>query len=229
MSLMVLAALIWIGLHLGVAGPMRPRLVRGLGEASYRALFSVLSLVALILLAMAYKQSPYVEIWPTTPGLMLVPVLVMPLSLLLVVAGLRPSNATLAGPDMIMKGELPVQGFTRITRHPMLWGFSLWAIAHMVANGDVATLLLAGSVLVTALNGMVSIDRKRQHKFGEVWQRFTDKTSTIPFVAVLQGRQTFTIRDIGWINIIVSATLYVLILKFHSYLFGVDASNIKLF
>jgi len=229
MSLMVLAALIWVGLHMVVAGPMRQRLVRGLGEASYRALFSVLSLVALVLLAMAYKQSPYVEIWPTTPGLMLVPVLVMPVSLLLIVAALRPSNATLAGPDMLIKGELPVQGFTRITRHPMLWGFSLWALAHMAANGDVATLLLAGSVLVTALNGMISIDRKRQQKFGEAWQRFTDKTSIIPFVAVLQGRQTFAFRDIGWINIIGAATLYILILKFHLFLFGVDASNIKLF
>lgn len=172
---LALAALAWVLLHVMVAGPLRPGLVGWLGLPAYRGLFSVLSAVALAALIWTYRQAPYVEFWPASSSLALVPLLVMPIAVLLLVGSLRASNPTMAGPDMILKGELPVQGFTKITRHPMLWAFTLWAASHMAANGDAAHWLLAGAILVTALNGMFSIDRKRAAQFGEQWQRFREK------------------------------------------------------
>src|SRR3546814_14479870 len=88
----------------------------------------------------------------------------------------------------------------------------------MIANGDAATLLLAGAVLVTALNGMVSIDRKRATEFGEAWQRFKGKTSIIPFAAAAAGRIRLRFSDIGWLNILAAAALYAIILWAHASL-----------
>lgn len=223
MTPLVFAALVWILLHVVVAGPLRPALVRRLGVNAYRGLFSLFSAIALAALVWTYGAAPYVEFWPSSPALAAVPLVVMPVALLFLIGSLRPSNPTLAGPDMILKGELPVTGITRVTRHPMLWAFSLWAGSHMIANGDVATWLLAGAVLITALNGMVSIDRKRAAAFGKAWQRFAARTSIIPFAAASAGRTPLRFRDIGWGNILLAAALYAVLLWSHGKLFGVPA------
>lgn len=217
------AALGWVLLHLVVAGPLRPRLVTRLGLPAYRGLFSLLSAVSLGLLIWTYHGAPYIEFWSTTSVVALVPLMVMPFALLLLVGSLRSSSPTLAGPDMVLKGPLPVRGFTRITRHPMLWAFSLWAVSHMIANGDLAHWLLAGAILITAVNGMYSIDRKRAAQFGEEWQRFIEKTSIMPMAAVLQGRVRLRWQDIGILNILVSAIAYGFILWAHEMLFGTPA------
>lgn len=222
---LLLAALAWVLLHVVVAGPLRPGLVRRLGLPAYRGLFSVLSAVALAALIWTYGQAPYLEIWPASSALALVPLLVMPVAVLLLIGSLRASNPTMAGPDMVLKGELPVRGFTKITRHPMLWAFSLWAGSHMIANGDVAHWLLAGAILVTALNGMISIDRKRAAQFGEHWQRFSAKTSIWPLQAVLQGKVRLRWADIGILNILISAVVYAAFLYGHEKLLGVPVYN----
>jgi len=218
---LTLAALAWVLLHVVVAGPLRPGLVRRLGLPAYRGLFSVLSALTLAALIWTYGQAPYVEFWPANSTLALVPLLVMPVAVLLLVGSLRASNPTMAGPDMILKGELPVRGFTKITRHPMLWAFTLWAGSHMAANGDAAHWLLAGAILVTALNGMFSIDRKRAAQFDEQWQRFRDRTSIWPLQAVLQGKVRLKWSDIGFLNIIISAVVYAIFLYGHEKLLGV--------
>ncbi|WP_298722502.1 NnrU family protein [uncultured Ferrovibrio sp.] len=223
MTALTIAALAWMLLHVVVAGPLRSPLVQRLGLNAYRGLFSVLSAISLIALIWTYARAPYVEFWPTTSALAVVPIVVMPVALLFLVGSLRASNPTMAGPDMVLKGELPVIGFTKITRHPMLWAFSLWAISHIIANGDLATWLLAAAVLITSLNGMRSIDRKRARLFGEEWEEFKSKTSIIPFAAVAAGRVRLGFGDIGWLNILFAAALYAIFLWAHATLFGVPA------
>ncbi len=218
---LTLAALAWVLLHVVVAGPLRPGLVGRLGLPAYRGLFSVLSALALAALIWTYRKAPYIEFWPASSTLALVPLLVMPVAVLLLVGSLRASNPTMAGPDMILRGELPVRGFTKITRHPMLWAFSLWAASHMAANGDAAHWLLAGAILVTALNGMFSIDRKRAAQFGEQWQRFSERTSIWPLQAVLQGKVRLKWSDVGILNILISGAIYAVLLYGHEKLLGV--------
>jgi len=221
MTPLVLAALAWLLLHVVVAGPMRPGLVGRIGLKAYRGLFSLLSAVALAALIWTYRTAPYVEVWETTSTLALVPIVIMPVAFWLLVGSLRPSNPTMAGPDMKPATEMPVSGLTKITRHPMLWAFSLWAASHMVANGDVATWLMGGTILATSLNGMPSIDRKRAAQFPEQWQQFKEKTSIIPLLAVAQGRVRLKLSDLGIWNIIIGAWLYVIFIYFHAKLFGV--------
>lgn len=224
MTVLALAALAWVVLHMVVAGPLRPALVGRLGLPAYRGLFSLLSAASLAALIWAYGRAPAIPLWPgAPPGLVLVPVMVMPVALLLLVAGLRPTNPTLAGPDMMLKGALPVQGIIKVTRHPMLWAFALWAASHMAANLDLATWLLAGAILLTSLSGMRSIDRKRAKQFGQEWDVFISKTSIIPFLAAAQNRVRLRAADFGWGNLGIAAVLYGILLWAHEFVFGVPA------
>jgi len=46
----------------------------------------------------------------------------------------------------------------RITRHPFLWGAAIWALGHLLVNGDAVSIILFGSILVLSLFGTASID-----------------------------------------------------------------------
>jgi uncharacterized membrane protein len=104
-------------------------------------------------------------------------------------------NPTDTRAPRMIDSKLPIYGVTRVTRHPRLCGVSLWAIAHLLVNGQLAALLMFGSLLVTTVNGMVSIDRKRRHALGAVWDEFEKQTSRFPFAAILKGRTRFELAE----------------------------------
>jgi len=195
MTSMSLAALFWLGLHLIVAGPLRSPLVDKLGENVYRGIFSLLSIAGLVWFVVAYRNAPWVPLWQTPPALGWLAFVLVFLGFLLVVVGVGPMNPTDTHAPRVIDSRLPVYGVTRVTRHPRLCGLSLWAIAHMLVNGHLAAFLMFGSLLVTALNGMVSIDRKRRRGLGSVWDEFEAQTSRLPFAAILTGRTRFELAE----------------------------------
>jgi uncharacterized membrane protein len=186
---MWLAALFWLALHLFVAGPLRRGLVARLGERVFFGLFSLLSVIGLVWLVFAYRAAPFVPLWPTAPWAGYVALPLVLVAFTLVVLGRGRSNPTSTRQKPIGAGRLPVHGITRVTRHPRLSGIALWAMAHLLVNGHLAALLLFGAILVTVLNGMASIDRKRRLAVGAAaWDDFAAHTSRLPFVAILAGR-----------------------------------------
>lgn len=203
-----LASAAWLLLHLLVAGWWRPALVARLGENGFRVVFSLLSALSLGLMIWTYTLAPKLWLWLPSAQLNAIAVLIMPLAFLLLAAGLRPGNPTMAGADLLLRDQLPVTGITRVTRHPGLWAFVLWAVAHMIANGDLATLLLCTAIGLTALNGMWSIDRKKRRKLGAAYTEFEARTSIVPFAAIAQGRNEFRAGEIGWIPLLVAALAF---------------------
>src|SRR6266481_6142759 len=65
------------------------------------------------------------------------------------VVGSGPTNPTATKAYRMIDNKLPVYGITRVTRHPRLCGVSLWAIAHLLVNGNPAALIMFGALLVT--------------------------------------------------------------------------------
>lgn len=141
---MALAAAFWLGLHLVVAGPLRVPLVARLGERAFFVIFSALSVAGLVWFVLAYRAAPVVLLWPTIPDLAYVVFALVFVGVLLTVAGSAPTNPTSTRPVAMTDNRLPVYGITRVTRHPRLWGVSLWAIAHLLVNGHLAALLMFG-------------------------------------------------------------------------------------
>lgn len=211
---LLLATLGWIGLHVVIAGPLRATLVDRLGEMRYRLAFSVASAVLLIALILTYRAAPYQALWPAPQWAFVWAHLCMVPAFVLLALSLTDS------PTAVSAGtrSFEARGIFRITRHPMLNAFALWAIGHAPANGDVATLLLLGAILVTALNGMASIDRKRAAALGEAWTPFVASTSRLPFVAIVQGRNRLALDELNWGRVVLGLVLYLLALALHGVL-----------
>lgn len=220
---LTLAALFFLGLHFGVAGtPLRGRCIEMLGEKGFRAAFSTLSLLGLFWLAHAYRAAAYVETWGQLTGFKPVAAVLMLPACLFVVLGISTPNPTAVGGEKLLAHEAPAIGVLRITRHPFLWGVALWAATHVLANGDLAALILFGSLLVLVLGGMVSIDAKRRKADGEHWVRYAELTSLLPFQAILQGRNRLEWKEIhGW-QVALALVLYAALMHFHKSLFGVS-------
>ena len=75
----------------------------------------------------------------------------MPLALFLLVGGVLIPNPSATGMTGVLDRLEPARGVLRITRHPVMWGVGLWAAVHLVANGDLASLLFFGGFLLNAL------------------------------------------------------------------------------
>jgi uncharacterized membrane protein len=214
MTSILLAAAFWLGLHFIVAGPLRAPLVGVLGERLYRGIFSLLSIAGLAWFVFAYRAAPWIPLWPTVPALGYLALMLVFVGLLLVVVGMGPMNPTAISPRM-NDNKLAIYGITRVTRHPRLCGVSLWGIAHLLVNGHLAALIMFGSVLVSAVNGMASIDRKRRHALGQFWDDFAAQTSRLPFAAVLAGRIRFDTTEFRAWQVALAVVLFAGVIWLH--------------
>jgi uncharacterized membrane protein len=220
MTMLLVAALVWIGLHVGIAGTrVRDQLVARIGDGGFRALFSVVSIAAMIFLVRAWSTAPTEPLW-FTPGWLgwLLVAAMLPASVLFVASVSQP-NPTMIGPSGAM--ARPPRGIVRVTRHPMLWSFALWAAVHVVGNGDSASIVFFGAFLVTALAGMPSIDAKLARRDPAAWQALSAMTSILPFGAIVAGRNHFVPGELGWVAPVAGVVVWVALLALHPLLFGV--------
>lgn len=217
------ATLCFLALHLGVSGsPARRWIVAGIGENAYRGLFSLASLAAVVWMVLAYGRADRIVLWPLGAGTLHLVFLLMAVAVYLVVAGLTTPNPTAAGADRLLERPAPAQGIIKVTRHPFLWGVALWALAHLIANGDVASLVFFGGFGLLALIGPRLIDAKLAAKRGEAWQHFAAETSWLPFRALVERRTRLELHELGWWRPALAAVLYLAILLFlHGWLIGV--------
>ena len=215
---LVLASLFFVAIHVFVSGtPLRDDVVRRLGEGAYRGLFSLASAVGLVWMAWSYNRAPYLELWGSPMALRHLAALLLIPATFLVVAGLTTRNPTAVGAEKAV-AEAP-RGIVKLTRHPFLWGVVIWALAHILANGDVASLVFFGSFFALGHVGPRLIDAKRARRDPEAWARFAAQTSATPFRGPLRP----SLAEIGWWRIALAAALYLaLLFGLHEALIGVS-------
>ncbi|MGE0384059.1 MAG: NnrU family protein [Gammaproteobacteria bacterium] len=219
----IAAALFFVGTHLVLANArVRPRLVQRLGEAGFRVAYSALSLAALVWFWYAFRRAPYLELWGPANAFKPLTTLMVLVAFLFAVVGLTTRNPAAIAAESKLQDEDAIRGVLRITRHPFLWGVAIWALAHLMVNGDVAAVIFFTGLLLLSLIGTVGIDNKRRLKHGDDWVRFARATSNIPFLAIAQGRNQFQIREIGWWRPLLAVVVWVLFLHLHTRLFGVS-------
>lgn len=220
---LVLAALFFVGIHFVISGSrFRDTLVARFGEKGFRAGFSLLSVLGLWWLIHAYRAAPYIGTWGQLGWFKPVALLLMLPAFVLVVLGLATPSPTVVGGEAALSQAEPARGILRVTRHPFLWGVALWALTHLIANGDAAALVLFGSLLLLAVGGTFSIDDKRLRLHGEAWEKFLLNTSNLPFRAILEQRNVLNLAEIGWRLPALAVVAYMAMLHFHKSLFGVS-------
>lgn len=144
MSLLIIGLALWVVAHLikRLAPSLRQSLTDRMGEGS-KGLFAALIVVSIILMVMGYRRTEFIAVWDP-------PSFMVHLNNLLMIAALYVYGA--GGP----KGAKVWLG-TKL-RHPQLTGFSIWAVAHLLVNGDLAAIVLFGGLLAWAQASMAVIN-----------------------------------------------------------------------
>ena len=220
---LTLAAIAFVAAHFLISSTgLRGHLVARLGERPYAGLFSAQAFALIIWMVIAFRAAPRDPLLWVIPGATPLALALMPFILVLAIGGFtapNPSAVMMAAPE---RGWQP-KGILTVTRHPVMWAFCLWALLHILANGDLAGLIFFGAFALLALLGTLAIDAKKQRTWTpESWQAFSARTSNLPFVAVMQGRTRFDWRGIGWKTLAIAAALYVAIVFWlHPQVIGV--------
>jgi uncharacterized membrane protein len=218
------ATALFVGGHFVLSShPLRASLVARLGEGPFRGLYALVALVGLVWMIFAYRALPEEALWTVTPALRWLAVLVMPFALFLLIAANTTKSPTRIGAELKAGEVVTVSGVLRITRHPLMWAMILWALTHLLANGDRKSLVLMGGILVLAVGGMLHIDRRREATFGAAWGPVALSTSILPFAAIAAGRTSMDWAGIGWWRVGAALATYAAFLFGHAWLFGVSA------
>jgi uncharacterized membrane protein len=188
MMALVVATAAFLITHFVTSTPLRARLVGAIGEWPYRGFYSLVAFVTLGWMIWAYAGTPREPLWS---GLREIPRILMPVAFVLLACGFS-RNPTLVGAEALLKSEDPARGIIRITRHPIMWAFMLWAAAHIVARGDLRALVFFGGLFVVAALCTVLLDARKASN--PDWKRFAAVTSHVPFVAIAQGRNRIVWR-----------------------------------
>ena len=143
MSLLIIGIVVMIGIHLVPTFPdVRERLIGQLGQNGYRLLFSVVSTLGLVLLIYGFAKAPVIQIWsPPYWTRYVAMVLMVPVFILLIAA--------------YLPGEIKAK-----VKHPFLVAIKTWALAHLIANGDLASIILFGSFLAYAVFDRIALKRR---------------------------------------------------------------------
>ena len=209
MTMLVAATVAFLATHFVTSTPLRPALVSAMGEWPYRGVYSLVAFITLGWMIWAYVGAPREFLWS---GFRQLPYVVMPLAFVLIACGYW-RNPTMVGADKLLKSDDPARGVIRITRHPIMWGVMLWAAAHMLARGDLKSLVFFGAIVALAAVGTLAMDRRKRSN--PDWPRFAAATSHIPFVAVAQGRNRIVWREIGWLRPVLGLAAFFAVLAFH--------------
>jgi uncharacterized membrane protein len=224
MAQLTIAALLFVGSHFGLSSPMvRAGLVGRLGEKRFAGLYSLLQILLLAWLVWSFAAAPTLPLWRPAGWTAWIPVLAMPPALLLMVGGLVQPNPTAVMQDAQGPPDIAPRGILTVTRHPVMWAFALWALSHLAANGDAASILLFGAIAVLALVGTRAIDAKKRARWGAAWPEFAARTSNLPLAAVAAGRARLDLAGIGWRTPAIAAAAYVGLILLHPLVIGVAA------
>ena len=214
MTMLLAATAFFLLTHFITSTPLRPVLVAAIGEWPYRGLYSLVALGGLVWMARAYGDATSEPLWT---GLRLLPAALMPIAFVLLICGYA-RNPTVIGAEGLLKSEEPARGIIRITRHPIMWAIMLWAGAHLIARGDLRSVIFFGAFLL--LGGVGTLTMESRKKSNPDWARFAALTSNVPFVAVAQGRNRVVWREIGWVRPLVGLALFAVFFAAHQWLFG---------
>lgn len=202
---------------------LRGLLVWWMGLRRYLVAYSILSLILLGLVIHAAQLAPRIPLWPWHHTLYWIPNLLMPLACVFLVAGFTISNPLSIAPRA--SGFDPARPCLTlaVTRHPVLWGFFLWAFSHIFPNGEFPLAFLFLTFALFALTGSIMIDRRRKREMGAaLWQKTAGQTRNIPLTATILWRGDFSVTRGDVAGIGGGVLLYLSLYHIHAYLFGIS-------
>lgn len=195
MTMLIAASAAFVGTHFLMSHPLRADMVKALGEAGFAIAYTIISLLTFGWMIWAYPgasaEAPE-PLWDAGRWGFIIATLLMWLGSVLFMGSLRRNPAFPRPGKPITKIDDP-NGVYSITRHPMMWGFTLWAVVHAITNPTKASLVLTFAIAFLALVGAALQDKKKAALLGDVWREWTAKTSFIPYGRGLKSADGFAL------------------------------------
>jgi uncharacterized membrane protein len=157
---------------------LRRAMVRSMGERAFQGVYSIVALVTFGMMIYFYRvigREP--PLWNVGEAGWIAGTLLMWLGAILFVGSFI-RNPALVGARGPSGGPT---GVFRLTRHPMMWGFAIWAAVHLMVLGMPKSLVFDGAIIFLALLGSVGQDAKKARQMGEDWHDWTAQTAFVPF------------------------------------------------
>ena len=183
MTGLILGSVAFVGTHFLMSHPLRAPMVNAMGEKVFGLVYAVVSFATLYLMAHfyhgAFADSPAV-LWDAGSVGWIVGSILMWVGSVLFVGSLKSNPAFPTGGKPVTEIG-PARGVFAITRHPMMWGFAIWALVHVIVNPTPASLVVSAAIAILALGGAAGQDRKKEKLIGEPWRDWEARTSFVPY------------------------------------------------
>ena len=182
MTLLIAGLALFIAVHsIPSVVPLRATLIARLGAGLYRGLFSLVAVAGLVLVVWGFARAPFEPVYTAPSWGRQVAMFVVPVALVLLAAANMPTH------------------IRAVLRHPMLLGVLLWAIAHLLSNGDLRSVVLFGGFGGYALLDLFSVPARGKRPSNEQAPRLALDAAAIVAGLAAAGLLTY----------------------FHAHLFGV--------
>ncbi len=219
LTLIVLFSVLFAVTHLVLShGSIREGLVNKIGQWPFRGLYSLIAFLTLGPAAVLWWQNRHLGavLWelPFWPERIIAGLLVLFGFFLFFQLLATPSPASM------MPAKNEARGVLRITRHPMNMGITMWALAHLLANGTVGDVAFLGSFVVVGVLGPYHMDARLKKTKGEDFIEFCRQTSVIPFSAILGRRNRLALDELSFPLALIAVVVFAALTFFHSRLFG---------
>lgn len=204
----------FVATHLLMSHPLRAPIAAKTGPRGFVILYSLVSLVTFVGMVMALRNAPAeAPLWIAPRGLWDLAAVLMWFAAILLAGSFRrnPAMDTLGRTRGGAAIAAP-SGVQRITRHPMMWSFAIWAIVHIALIARPADIALGVTILVMALVGAAGQDRKKAALLGDQWTAYEAVTSFVPFGRGLASPGAFAL--------IVGTLIFLLATRLHPVLVG---------
>lgn len=169
------ACVAFVGSHFLMSHPLRALLVRRFRANGFLLLYSAVSLLTFAWMAMEFVRAPKDSgLWPVGDVVWIAASFVTLIAAVLFV-GSFVRNPSLPGMPDAMAAQKPV-GVFKATRHPMMWGFALWGVAHILVAPRIDNMLFSGSIIFLALVGAKAQEIKKRKLNGVEWDSWVRRT-----------------------------------------------------
>ncbi len=193
---LVAASVAFVGTHFAMSHPLRAPMVRVLSAGGFMLVYSLVSAACMAWMYFAFVATPAgAPLWGDYGDAVWIIASIITLLAMVLFAGALIGNPALPAPGAAQAARKPAHGVFKVTRHPMMWGFALWALAHLIAAPTARTVVVALAIGVLALVGAHLQDRKKEALMGEAWARWESSTSYWP-----RWTRIFSVGIVPWIG-----------------------------
>lgn len=187
MSLLIATCVLFVGSHLALSHPLRDGLAARLGERGFQIVYSIVAIATFIMVVQAWRgMPPEPPLWAIDDPLWILTSLIVLFASILFIGSLI-GNPALPAPHAARAAAATPRGVFAITRHPMMWGFALWAFAHVLVMPTTAQIILSATIIFLALVGSAGQDAKKARLMGDAWRQWAARTSFVPYARQVGG------------------------------------------